>query len=310
MKTLAKFLIFASIAITSCNENEIDYLTLKDENLKSLDDAKEASSAIKGVEAVIRRGKLKQRSNGLYRMVMFVPSDLANQVVETSLEVLTDVDATLESSSVSEDPKQVFEPQTFILERKGRTKDGAFVRYVNNQIKFKADPSGRIFRTKAILRGEKGEPIGEVMTSYVTAIGLNSILDRNPKLKTNVRRLRSNPSTRTAARRIKKQMISTLQTYAGVSENDISDEEVAAYASELQLTMSLKPVDWGSSTEEETFPLGFAEIRRGLVRFNNSSINFVEPDNVKGRAYIATISIKSTDGEELDYAEFRITGQE
>lgn len=310
MKKITILLLIICIGLTtftSCEERDVDGLIINDPNTEAIAEDIELASA--SIEAFIRRGKLKQRNNGYYKMVMYVPSDVANQVIATSLEVLTDVDATLEFSDDARNLPKVYEPQAFTLKKKGKTKDGAFVKFVNNQIRYKTDLSGLLLKTTATLKNEKGESISKPMTSYVTAIGLDAILDRNPKLKVKEKRLRANPSTRTAARRIKKQMISTLQTYTDSSEDDISDEEVAAYASELQVSMSLKPVDGGSEVEEGTFPLGFVEIRRGLVVFNNKKVNFSKLDNVKGKTYIATISVKSTDGKELDAATYRIVGE-
>ena len=65
-------------------------------------------------------------------------------------------------------------------------------------------------------------------------------------------------------------------------------------------------VIFGKRVIEETNSL---EIDKATVIYRNNKVEFIETDNVVDMEYIATVQLYSGD-EELDYAEFIITGQE
>ena len=76
------------------------------------------------------------------------------------------------------------------------------------------------------------------------------------------------------------------------------------------ITVVLFPIDGGSEPDEfEQVDFGFLEIERGLV-YKKKDVTFIEADNVIDMEYLAVVTVTDAGGEELDYAEFRITGQE
>lgn len=314
MKIITKLpvlLLLAFMALTSC-----EYAALEDVNptTATVDENTALSNARLATRADfkgrIRRIRIKERNNGSnYRVVAHVENnveDVVNQVVETSLEVLTDVDATLEFRTTGKDTEPT---QTVILKLIGKTEDGKYLKYANTDVKFEKNPAGRIIKVKAALMTEKGELLEEPISTFVTAEGKNTILNRTPKLKMNRKGDSFKISTRTSRRRIKKQMLSTLQTYTGKTIDDISDDEVREYMASLKIQARIIPNNGGSETEEHTILIGFLEIERGFT-LRNTGVTFVETDNVVDMEYTVAFRISDSGGEELDYAEFRITGQE
>jgi hypothetical protein len=77
---------------------------------------------------------------------------------------------------------------------------------------------------------------------------------------------------------------------------------------DLRIYVELKATNSKNYYEGTNFR--FKEITKGLVIYENNSITFLKPNNVIGKQYAVQITVADANGEELDYAEFRIVGLE
>ncbi len=80
---------------------------------------------------------------------------------------------------------------------------------------------------------------------------------------------------------------------------------------EIMISSKIIPDDGGSESEEAEILLRYlGENKDGSFMYGNSTVKFIESDNVIDMEYMTTLSVIDAGGEELDYAEFRITGLE
>jgi hypothetical protein len=90
--------------------------------------------------------------------------------------------------------------------------------------------------------------------------------------------------------------------------------KVAATGNMAQAIESVKivltPDDGGSDADPKEFSLEFVRESINKRVFNARKVQFIDPRNVIDMEYKAVVTLYDTNGEELDYAEFRIVGLE
>ena len=285
------FIFLALFSFTACEDNTLEELQQLDEaGLEAKKISTDSETTQKDYKGRIRRIRLREKNNGLYRITGYVPNT-SNQVVETSLEVLTDVDATLEFRKTNS-----VRPGKFILKRVGETKDGKHIKYVADNVKFEGNPNGLLFKTTTTVLDAKGQAISKPVIGYSPAVGRTNFFTGTPKLKRNRKEDSFSLSTRISMNRVKRTMILTQKEYSERKIEEISDDEAKEYMYTFKFTARLTPTNGGSKTKEREILFGFLEIERGFT-LQNSNIYFGDATNVEGMEYTVSFAILNSDGE-------------
>ena len=231
-------------------------------------------------KANIIRNRIKRRNNGLYKTVMVISNE------DPTLADVAIIELSLSGTSTDQ-PVQ----STVILDYAGDTEDG-FKKFTNNQIEYTEDIVGQIVTTTAVFKDDAGNEIGQPVVSNLTVKGAELAIKKST--------LKINSDGEKFTGKVVLDRESLL-------EQDQLDLVLAPGAT---VTMSIIPDDGGSEADPETFELELTNETLTKLIFKNSGVTFIEPDNVVDMEYIAVVTVSDSGGEELDYAEFRITGQE
>lgn len=130
---------------------------------------------------------------------------------------------------------------------------------------------------------ESGNPVGEQIEQVVTIDGNDLLNIKTPSLKRN-----EDQETFTF------KMVTTGTLASGVAN----------------VSVHLTPDDGGSDADPEEFDLELVNELPNKRVFKASQIEFIDAGNVVDMEYIAAVTLSDNNGDELDYAEFRITGLE
>lgn len=168
------------------------------------------------------------------------------------------------------------------LEPKNTNENGE-TKYVYNSLYFEGeDPAWLSFMVTITPKNSAGEDVAEPETMYITVADTNDGLNiKQPFLKINE----------------DEETFSFLSIIAGEL-----NQEVAA------VDISLFSEDGGSDTE--TFSLELFKEKPNKKVFLNQELLFSDATNVVDMLYLAEITLLDSNGDELDYAEFRIVGLE
>ena len=231
-------------------------------------------------KAFIRRGKLKQRPDGTYSVIKFVPTQ--DQLMMDISSLVVTVGGTANSQPVQ---------NQLVLGFVGETEDG-YAKFKSNDLQFTEDVVGQIVDIQTQFLNSSGDVVGQTIFDSFTVKG--------PELAIKKSTLKINSDGETFTGKVVLDRESLL-------EQDQLDLVLAPGAT---VTMSIIPDDGGSEADPETFELELTNETSTKLIFKNSGVTFIEPDNVVDMEYIAVVTVSDSGGEELDYAEFRITGQE
>ncbi len=229
-----------------------------------------------GEKAFIRRGKIKKKSTVGYKVRVIASND--DNDSSEDIPAIAQAEYTILPSG------DVFpSPSNFPLENKGLT-DAGDVRFVFKDLNFEGgEPDGISFTTITQFRDENGADIGAPVTDYITVQDNDGLSMKAPKL-----------SMKNDGETFKLRLV--------LKGDNIGQVE--------KVQVSLTPDDGGSESDPATFELTLTGETETSRIYKNNSITFIESDNVVDMEYIAAVSVSDAGGEELDYAEFRITGLE
>ena len=173
-------------------------------------------------------------------------------------------------------------PETITLEKRNTNANGN-TRYVFRHLLMEgANPDGQIFNMTANLKDASGTTIA---TEAVSATAQS-----NDGINITGVSLRINDDGETF----------TFRTVVkGTDKATVTNIEVL-----------LTPDDGGAEADPDQFNLSLTNETATKRVFKNLGVTFGDFDNVVDMEYIAAITLFDSNGEEIDYAEFRITGLE
>ena len=248
------------------------FFSCEQETIETQEEANLTVTTATATRANIKTGrtKIKERRNGLYKTVVVVEDDPENEVA--TVEVLMPPQNGMEAN-----------PSTMTLELRN-TNDNGNKRFVFNQLNIDGeDPVGQSLQLTVTQKDAAGENVGEPETIYVTAQDNDMINMTTPTLKIN-----EDGETFTFK----------------IAATGTLSPEVA------NVNVHLTQDDGGSDADPEEFDLELIRETENKRVFKAQEIEFVESGNVIDMEYIAVFTFFDTNGEELDYAEFRIVGLE
>ena len=282
-------------------------------------------------ESNIKRDRLKQRNNGLYKAVKIIDNtDDYNQVATIDLQLKPYTGGA--GGQIADVIPEVFTVMTKV----GEVNKGSGIKFISKNIETYNDLliDGILFEASYTLKNKEGKPIGDILHSFVTAESLQDGL----KIK-NVN-LKLNKDGETFSSKVK---IEFNEPFEGPAPDDLSVKvtfqpldggaELEAgstilnflkvtsfnYTKDQQTYLKTSPTndDWILFFDEADAIFGKKvsdtsnnlQINSANVVFKNTKLSFIEPDNVVDMEYLMTVQLYGDD-EELDYAEFRITGLE
>lgn len=232
------------------------------------------STATQNNRAFIRRGKIKKKQSFGYRTVVVVEN---NSGANSENEVAS-IEVTL-----SEQNGIIPNPATIILLPKSTNANG-YTRFVHNRLNFEGeDPIGQSLDALVVQKNAQGEIIEEPEVFYMTVQDNDMINMTTPNLKMN-----NDGET---------------FTFKMAATGSLSGEVA-------NVNVTLTPDDGGSDADPEQFDLELIRETENRRVFKARNVSFVDPGNVIDMQYLAAVAFYDGNGEELDYAEFRITGLE
>ena len=223
-------------------------------------------------KANIRTGRtrLKKRRNGLYKTVVIVENDPTNEVATVEFTLLPQSGVVPVQSTVVLVPKKI--------------KPNGNVKFVNTEFELTGQyPVGMDLIGTVVQKNIAGDTIGSPE--------LNSVkVKANAQLNLNTPVLLLNDDQETFNFRVA-----------------VSGKKAFKVAN---VNVMLTPNDGGSDADPEEFELVLTQEQVQSRTFMAEIVEFIESGNVVDMEYIAAVTFFDTNGEELDYAEFRITGLE
>lgn len=231
-----------------------------------------AENTLYSAKANIKTGRtrIKRRSNGLYKTVVIVENDPTNEVATVEFTLLPQNGVVPNQSTIVLEPKKI--------------KPNGNIKFVNTELELTGQyPVGMDLIGTVVQKNSAGDTIGSPE--------LNSV-----KVKDNAKLSLSTPIL---------QINGDGETF---SLNVIASGKKAYKVTTVSVVLT--PDDGGSDADPEEFELYLTEEQAQSKTFMADMIQFIDPGNVVDMEYIAAVTFFDTNGEELDYAEFRITGLE
>lgn len=288
MKTTIKLLSYILLLVVSvaCSENEAE------ENLENeipIDDViidKKLQSSERIARGRIRRIRLrKMRVNQRLDLGYQIITDIPNN--ENTAEVAS-IDMKI-SNGDTKNATTIFVQQTSKNNQKGKVR-----KYISEEFDLPFSFLGKTVTVTSIDRDIKGNQIGKPYTEKIEVNGtpVNELVSiTQPELKLN--KDGENFTMKVALK------------------GDPKYPYLKLEMKEIMISSKVIPDDGGSETEEAEIRLTYqGQNEDGLFMFENKDVRFIESDNVVDMEYLITTTLSKIDGEELDYAEFRITGLE
>jgi hypothetical protein len=288
MKTTIKLLSYILLLVVSvaCSENEAE------ENLENeipIDDViidKKLQSSERIARGRIRRIRLrKMRVNQRLDLGYQIITDIPNN--ENTAEVAS-IDMKI-SNGDTKNATTIFLKQTSKNNQKGKVR-----KYISEEFDLPFLFLGKTVTVTSIDRDIKGNQIGKPYTEKIEVNGtpVNELVSiTQPELKLN--KDGENFTMKVALKEDPKYPYLKLEM------------------KEIMISSKVIPDDGGSETEETEIRLTYqGQNEDGLFMFENKDVRFIESDNVVDMEYLITTTLSKIDSEELDYAEFRITGLE
>ena len=292
MKTTVKLisyflLLFLSI---SCNENEGEELLDEKDNItkQKIDDKAiptrryiAQTGDFKGKRklrgSIIRRGKIRKKElPEKWRVITRIPNTEENSDIAI-------IEMTISTGY-----------ESLIIKLKPVKENAKFLKFKSERIRVSDEFVGKKLKLVSVDQNEKGEQIGKAYIEHVEVFNETVgelITPLQPKLKIN-----KDGETFTMSIALK---------------GDPKLKYLKLEMKEIMISSKVIPDDGGSETEEAEVLLRYlGENKDGSFMYGNSTVKFIESDNVIDMEYMTTLSVIDAGGEELDYAEFRITGIE
>ncbi|CAL2065133.1 hypothetical protein [Tenacibaculum sp. 190524A05c] len=276
MKTTIKFISYFLLLFVciGCNEDKNEELITDKEDDKI--DIQQSSRAFRPKRTLKRRLKIKRILQESWRITTRIPN------IEENSDIAI-IEMTISSGEKS-----------MLVELHPVKENAKFIKFKSELIKVSKDFIGTELMLVSIDKNEKGEQIGEpfIETTKVPFVPFNEAVSINqPKLSLN-----KDGETFTMSVALK---------------GDPKLKYLKLEMKEIMISSKVVPDDGGSETVEDAITLQYVgQNEEGLFIFENQYVEFIESDNVVDMEYLSSITISDTGGEELDYAEFRITGLE
>jgi len=236
-------------------------ITLLDGNKKPISTTTETTTIASLSKANIKRTRIKERRNGLYKMSAAIENDDDNDVTEVAISV-----SDLQGNTA-----------TFNTTPKNNNT-------INADFSFEKASTSQKMSVTYVLKDFCGDEINTTKEE----VSLESNIIKKPVLT-------QNKDGKTFSLNI-----------------PLLKKGLGKDFKKLKINATIKAINDGSDAEKfidgESF--NFQEVTKGKVIYENNNIIFMKPNNVIGKQYAVQITVADANGEELDYAEFRIVGLE
>ncbi|CAL2075908.1 hypothetical protein [Tenacibaculum sp. 190524A05c] len=287
MKTIIKFISYFLLLFVciGCNEDKNEELINDQEEtiekkLSTRSSTKIKYSAETGDFKGKRRLSIKRNRKGNWKVITSISNNEINSTV-AFIETTISIEGKDDGNTIS-------------LIQTPRKKNKKFIKFKSKKVNSLNEFIGKKLKIVSVDKNEKGERIGVPVVQIIETkedTNGNKITIEQPEL-----RLNKDGETFT--------MTVALKT-------DPKDHFFTIELKDARISSLLIPDDGGSETVEDAISLQYmGQNEEGLFIFENQYIEFIESDNVVDMEYLSSITISDTGGEELDYAEFRITGLE
>ncbi|WP_299683376.1 hypothetical protein [uncultured Tenacibaculum sp.] len=294
MKTIIKLISFFLLLnmFMSCNENEVEELINENEEIQKKS-VKEDLTQKYISETDNLKEQPKLRISRLRKMRI-------NQRLDMSYQIITNIHTNEMNSNIATIAMKISRDEdkssTVIIELypKKQHKRGIIKKFESKVFSLPAEFLGKKLTLTSIDKNKEGKQIGSTYIETITVSGtpINELISiSKPELRIN-----KDGETFTMKVALKG---NPKYPYLKLEMKDVI------------ISSKVTPNDGGSETVEDLIMLTYqGQDKDGLFIFESSTVNFTESDNVIDMEFLATVNVTDAGGEELDYAEFRITGLE